>query len=240
VIQQVILFSFVSMLVCFWMRNDLGHRPTPLPFLANEPVQQPISAPPFDVQVNDHHYQVEPKYNYNLYGLVVSYSFHDGDFGLHHDWGDYLNVADVCVVWANNAFDLDLSRFEFWSGQFTCNVKTSDSEAWQKFRLEQLSNNHLITEDPQLRSRINSVRIGDQVHIRGMLSHYRGENGSTRGTSITRTDTGNGACETIYVTEFERLQPYTNRWRYGFYLSLVVLVLALVIYLRMPLKISQS
>lgn len=59
-----------------------------------------------------------------------------------------LNVADVCVVWANNAFNPDLNRFEFWSGQFTCKVKTSDSGAWQQFRLEQLSNNHLITEDP--------------------------------------------------------------------------------------------
>ncbi|MDH3899639.1 MAG: hypothetical protein OEU51_01170, partial [Gammaproteobacteria bacterium] len=35
----------------------------------------------------------------------------------------------------------------------------------------------------------------------------------SRGTSTTRDDTGNGACETIYLKQFEILQPLDNGWR---------------------------
>ena len=39
--------------------------------------------------------------------------------------------------------------------------------------------------------------------IKGMLANYENQaNNFERGTSITRTDTGNGACETVYVTDF--------------------------------------
>lgn len=233
-IRNIILFSFISLLVCFWMRDDLTFRPAPRQELAAEPVQEATPTDPFAVQVGDHTYQVAPQYNYDLYGLVVSYRVHNTDFGIHHDWGDYLNVADVCVVWADNAAALDLTRFDFWNGEFTCNFKTTDSAAWQQFRGDQLSNNHLITENPYLRNEIAKLGIGDQIHISGMLASYKGDSGSSRGTSTVRTDTGNGACETIYVQRFERLYDYSSPWRYGMYASLLVLVLSLGIYLKMP------
>jgi len=45
---------------------------------------------------------------------------------------------------------------------------------------------------------------GDHIRLKGMLVEYRNPgNGFRRGTSVTRTDKGNGACETIYVNAFE-------------------------------------
>ena len=167
-------------------------------------------------------YQVQPLYDYSLYGLVVSYSHHDGDSMLHKLWNDHLNTADVCVVWSHTAFDLNLNDYSFWNGQFTCNIKTSDSAAWARFDMTQLSNNHLLSDDKLIRDQINDISVGDQIYIKGWLSEYASEGGSKRGTSITRNDTGNGACETIFVTEFDILRSSPNPWRKLMYLSLML------------------
>jgi hypothetical protein len=47
-----------------------------------------------------------------------------------------------------------------------------------------------------------------------MLASYRNPaNHFFRGTSTVRTDTGNGACETIYVSEFQILKKANTRVR---------------------------
>ncbi|MGB5540051.1 MAG: hypothetical protein WBO37_08190, partial [Gammaproteobacteria bacterium] len=68
-------------------------------------------------------------------------------------------------------------------------------------------------DDSRLRKQIKQLRIGDQVRIQGWLVNYSNDAGFSRGTSTTRSDKGNGACETIYLKEFEILQPLNNGWR---------------------------
>lgn len=151
---------------------------------------------------------------------MVSYRHHDGNYGLHRLWNDHLNVSDVCVLWGSNVEAVDLNAFHFWNGQFTCNFETRSSDAWSRFDQNRISNNHLLTEDRTLRKRIESVKIGDQIRIRGWLSNYRNASGFFRGTSTIRGDTGNGACETIYVRRFEILQVMYTPWRTALSLSL--------------------
>src|SRR5690606_8782050 len=172
------------------------------PALAAEPTQSGTTRAPFTARWNGVEYRVEPQFEYELYGLVVSYRQHDGSSRMHRRANDHLNVADVCVLWGDNARNEHLDEFEFWNGIFTCNVHTKSTEAWQSFRLDGMSNNHLISDDADIRERLRDVRIGDQVRIRGQLASYESSAGK-RGTSITRDDTGDGACETIYVEEFE-------------------------------------
>jgi hypothetical protein len=128
-------------------------------------------------------------------------------------WNDSLNVADLCVVWRDNVKARDLNRFRFWNGEFTCNYSTGDADAWERFRADQISNNHLLADNDDRRRQIGKVRIGDQVRISGWLVNYSNDQGFSRGTSITRDDRGNGACETLYVREFSILQPMENGWR---------------------------
>src|SRR5690606_10727633 len=125
-----------------WNADALPASLTPLPALGQEPEQTPIEQPPFRVSQGGVDYEVTPLFRYRLHGLVVSRRTHDGERMLHRRWNDHLNVADVCVVWGDNA-TADLSAFQFWNGQFTCFVETRDSVAWRRFRLDQLSNNHL-------------------------------------------------------------------------------------------------
>ncbi|MEO1847288.1 MAG: hypothetical protein ABGY05_07940, partial [Pseudomonadota bacterium] len=89
-----------------------------------------------------------------------------------------------------------------------------DRQTAKQFKDDQLSNNHLLTDDIDLHRLIMSAAPGDQVMIKGMLANY--ENQATRferGTSTTRTDTGNGACETVYVTDFVIVKKANRFWR---------------------------
>ena len=238
--KAVMIASALTLLVAFWNRNDL---PGAIAFdakLGDEPRQREIHTPPVVVPYAGVDYRVEPLYDYELYGLVVSYRQHDGESSMHRWSNDHLNMADVCVVWSDTAFSPTLSKLDFWNGIFTCNVQTRDSVAWSNFSMNQLSNNHLISANPYIRDRVAEVRIGDQIRVKGSLARYGAVGGSLRGTSTTREDTGNGACETILVDEFEIVVPGFSFWRAAMWTSLVVLVAALAVHFVLPYRPYQE
>jgi len=231
----IIAVSLVATLICFWHRNEIPQNLDLIPAIAEDPRQRTTSAPEFGVRYNDTDYRVAPEYDYELTGVVVSYRHHDGNSRMHRQAGDHLNMMDVCVIWGSNAEHPDINKLDFWNGIFTCNVQTRDNAAWAAFDIFKLSNNHLISEDPAIRDQVQELAIGDQIRVRGQLASYTGP-GGTRGTSTTRNDTGDGACETIYVRSFEILEPARNRWRQGMYASFAMFAGGLIFYFRRPYK----
>jgi hypothetical protein len=231
----VLCASSLLALVSFWHRNDLPPSSAIQPALAAEPRQEPTERAPFTVEYSGVRYAVEPRFEYDLHGLVVSYRQHDGKSRLHRASNDHLNVADLCVAWGDTAASPHLSEIEFWNGVFTCNFETRNDAAWRSIRPEQIANNHLISDDGAIRNRVAEVRIGDQVRVRGWLAAY-GSGPNKRGTSTTRKDSGNGACETIYVSDFDVVRPAPGHWRAGFYASLAVLALAIIVHFRLPYR----
>jgi hypothetical protein len=235
-LNKLVLFASLAVaLVAFWNRNDLPARGTLRAQLADEPRQQQVVKDPFAVDYAGVRYKVEPQYDYELEGMVVSYRQHDGESEMHRQTNDHLNVADLCVVWGKTAASPYLDDISFWNGIFTCNFQTRSQTAWESIRPQQISNNHLITDDDFLRHQIAKVTIGDQIRVRGWLSAY-GTGGNRRGTSITREDTGDGACETIFVNEFEITKRARNPWRTALYASLVVLAISVGVYFRTPYR----
>lgn len=231
----VIAASFVVFLVAFWHRNDIPGNVVHVPGIGADPVQEATRERPFTATYNGVEYRVAPEYDYDLTGLVVSFRHHDENSRMHRQAGDHLNMLDLCVIWGDNATHPDLGKLDFWNGIFTCNVQTKDSDAWRRFDMRELSNNHLISDDDRIRERVIDVAIGDQVRIRGWLSSYTGPVG-TRGTSTTRDDTGDGACETIYVREFDIVEPARSNWRRAMYASFGLLVGGIVVHLKRPYR----
>ncbi len=234
--KAVTIASVLTLAVAFFNRNDLPGAIDFHPRLKDPPRQRAIEKPPIVLTYAGVDYRVEPLYSYELYGLVVSYRQHDGEDSMHRWSNDHLNVADVCVVWSDTAFAPTLSKLDFWNGVFTCNVQTRDSVAWANFKMNQLSNNHLISADPFIRGRVGEVRIGDQIRIEGRLARYGAVGGGLRGTSTTRDDTGDGACETIFVEDFEIVVPGSSGWRTTMWISLAVLIAALAVHFALPYR----
>ena len=65
------------------------------------------------------------------------------------------------------------------------------------------SNMHLIPANDAVESRIESARRGHIVRLRGKLVRATAPDGWRWNSSLTREDTGNGACELVLVESFE-------------------------------------
>ena len=234
--QILIVTSFVVLLVSFWNRNELPGDIQYVPEIDNEPLQSPTNKPAFDVTYEDVRYRVAPEYSYDITGMIVSYRHHDNNSRMHRLANDHLNMLDVCVVWGSNTSGAELQKIDFWNGIFTCNFQTRDQAAWESFDVNRISNNHLISDNDRIRDRVRDIHIGDQIRVRGYLASYESPGGGTRRTSTTRTDTGNGACETIYVENFEILKAATSGWRTSMYVSLATLLAGLVLFFRQPYR----
>lgn len=231
----LIVASSLVLLVSFWNRNSLPRGVDFVPSIANEPQQTKTRKRPFDVSMNGIDYTVEPEFEYDITGMVVSFRHHDEDYSrMHRLAQDHLNMLDVCVVWGGNT-RAQLHKIQFWNGLFTCNVKTRSQAAWESFDMNQLSNNHLLSDNPDIRNRVLDVKVGDQIRVQGVLASYTSPVGK-RGTSTTRTDTGDGACETLYIESFEIVRSTTSNWRTAMWGSLTVLIVTLVIHFRRPYR----
>lgn len=65
------------------------------------------------------------------------------------------------------------------------------------------ANMHLIPANDRVRSVLLKARKGQLVHFRGKLVRVDGEPGWTWKSSMTRNDSGDGACEIIWVEMLE-------------------------------------
>jgi len=210
------------------------------PELRNEPVQVPTQAAPFATTVAGIAYTVKPVADYEIWGLVVS--AHDSDTWwdwIHQAANDHLNVVDLCLVFAENVARGGYVGLDYSSGQFVCHVQTSSQEKWQRFSMRALSNNHLLADRPAIAAKLRAVQVGDQVRLRGWLAEYAHDHGFAfrRGTSLTRDDLGNGACETVYVQDVEVLRAGGRPWRWLLWPATGLILAGLVVWLRAPLRV---
>jgi len=230
---RIAFVAFVMVVVVsFFMKDRLPPAADIRPELQTEPQQRRVEHGPIRLHKDGVDYVIHPLYSYSLRGLVVSYhdSFSWVDY-MHRAYGDTLNVRDLCVVWGENVKDRLYDRFEFKSGDFTCFYRTDDGQAWQAFRPDQLSNNHMLAGSEDIQKMIAHAEIGDQVAFQGFLARYEHSGAYTRGTSTTRTDTGDGACETVFVTDFKMLRKANLFWRKALDFSLFGAALTLALWL---------
>ena len=197
----------VAFLLCAVGAIYLSLRAVPLPDLARidraiteaEPVQEVSDRHPFTTTIKGYTYTLTPRATYAIAGLVVSQHRGDALLNLYHQ-ADPGNIRDVCVVWGEDVTNGSYRKVTFWSGEFTCSYRWSGALT-PAFNPEKASNNHLIPADPVTAARIGAIHVGDQIRMTGLLVDYTvtkdGQEIFTRRTSLTRGDTGNGACEIL-------------------------------------------
>lgn len=184
-----------------------------LPALKQDPKQRSTKIPPFAFKYRGGEFLVKPVADYELWGLVVSHNNIHSIGDMYHD-RDSVDLKDLCVLWGYNTESENYKKMQFWSDPWTCFIRTNSSEVFGEFEQTQFSNNHLISDVDKVLDRIRSAKIGDQVHLKGMLVNYSDANnpGWSRDSSVVRSDTGNGACEVVFVEEFEILKTNNPGW----------------------------
>ena len=249
IIQIIFLVSVVALAISFWQKDKLPDKDAIDEKLYQEPIQTETEATEFMVVKEGQKYEIKPLFNYELRGLVVSYHHSQSWWDYYHkEWGDYLNAKDICVIWGSNIETEVYQHMKFKSGSWTCyqEFKTgTDREIWSKFANNQGSNNHLLSNNPGIDQKIMEARTGDQIHLKGYLAEYALEDESfQRGSSVSRDDQGNGACETVYVTDFEILKKGNDLWWLTYYyvhfIIVGCLVLLFILFFRNPFKKKRS
>ena len=89
-------------------------------------------------------------------------------------------------------------------------IKISQSGRWYMWRVKEFpiprrelethsSNMHIIPATPQVERELKKVRKGQIVEFNGYLVNVSADDGWSWQSSLTREDTGNHACEIVYV-----------------------------------------
>lgn len=97
-----------------------------------------------------------------------------------------------------------LSHFRVDQGARFFTIYPDERAIDLKTAMRNASNMHLIPADGTLEGRLKRVKPGNIVRLRGQLVSVLGPNNFTWQSSLTRTDTGNGACELFYVEALEK------------------------------------
>jgi hypothetical protein len=123
------------------------------------------------------------------------------------DAGASLAPMDLALGWGRMSDNAVLSRIDIrQSGRFY--YWHVDEFPIPRREIETSSANmHLIPADEGVRRAMDRVRQGELVHIEGFLVDASRPDGWRWRTSLSREDTGNGACELVFVETLEPVAP---------------------------------
>lgn len=125
----------------------------------------------------------------------------------HLDGGASLAPMDLAFGWGRMSdtavlSQIDVSqsgRFYYWHvSEFPIPRREIETSS---------ANMHLIPADGGVRRAMEKVRPGEVVHLEGFLVDASRPDGWQWHTSLTREDTGNGACELVYVESLAPVAP---------------------------------
>ena len=174
-----------------------------------EPKQTDVSGGEVTMKKGGYDITITFKCSYDIDALVV----HTKDYSGDDNMGDVISPVDLALAWGkvaeyNEKIDF---HWEQHNRRAVCSGLT-DREMEYFEDIDELtrsfSNNHMIPAEKAVEKQLKRIRRGDHVRIRGYLVNVDGYNSKINGgsywySSTTRDDTGDGACEIIYVTNID-------------------------------------
>jgi hypothetical protein len=118
-----------------------------------------------------------------------------------------LSPIDLALGWGNMSDESVLetirisqsNRYFYWHvDEFPIPRKEIETHA---------SNMHIIPADDRTESALKRARKGEIVHFSGYLVKVDTQDGWHWSSSLSRSDTGNGACELVWVEAFQVEPP---------------------------------
>ncbi|MCB4809886.1 hypothetical protein LG204_00980 [Methylovorus menthalis] len=171
-----------------WQQRAEQHGPGVI--AADSPQQQRISHATSFLLNN---YTITPLAEFSLQARVLSTQRYQLDRAAQ------LAPVDLALGWGRMSDETVLSkinisqsgRFYFWRvEQFPIPREEIESHS---------ANMHMVPADDTIARQLSAIRVGQRVRIQGQLIEAKGVDGWTWRSSLTRTDTGNGACELVLV-----------------------------------------
>lgn len=197
-----------------WWASPIGparHRPAPaalagLPTCPAPPAVAPLAEPlqsplpsgvgPFRLKAAT----LQPLAGFSVDARVLSRQ--DYDHGREAD----LSPTDLALGWGRMRDDAVLSKLDVSQGGRWYRYRWSDGPPIPVEEIVRSSANmHLIPADAMAARALDAVKPGDRVRLDGWLVEAEAADGWHWRSSLSREDTGAGACEVIYVCTLRTL-----------------------------------
>ncbi|MGI9278881.1 MAG: hypothetical protein ACR2PX_04520 [Endozoicomonas sp.] len=172
----------------WWSERPVPHGPGVL--APDDPIQTQLS----DSEVFSYKdYQVQPLADFKVQARVLGTEYYYA--GREAD----LSPMDLALGWGSmsdsSVLDLvDISqrnRFYYWRvQQFPIPREQIETSS---------ANMHMIPSSPEIKDLLSSLRVGQVVTLKGRLVEVSGQGGWQWKSSLSRDDTGKGACELLWV-----------------------------------------
>jgi hypothetical protein len=157
----------------------------------NEPIQTSTNAA--DIQLNG--YTLTPLADYEVKARVLSTE--DYSTGVEAD----LSPTDLALGWGPMSDETVLSKVEISQSNRFFYWHVDEFPIPQREIETHAANTHIIPANDTVKRQLSKIRPGQIVDIKGQLIEAKRPDGWHWRSSLSREDTGTGACELVYVTE---------------------------------------
>ncbi|MDP8218958.1 MAG: hypothetical protein P9M03_09560 [Candidatus Theseobacter exili] len=195
-LKKILLAAVIAFCMFHWWANRPVHQPSGM-LVKNKPLQEKVDdLNPFNFK----NYSIIPLAKFNLKGRVLSKKRYW--FGREAALVPY----DVAFGWgqmSNNMVLKDISirqsgRFYFW--------RSKELPIPEKQIIESSANMHLMAANNDVKSLIKKLRRGNIVSLQGFLVKVDASDGWHWKSSMSRKDSGDGACELIWVEKMKIIE----------------------------------
>lgn len=195
-LEKILLTSIVISLIIF---GTIVLSPKIHEGVIQDPVQTNLKEPEIvNVLVDEGNISIVLLAEYTVEGVIKSKT-------KYTDYSSRVSQYDVALAWGNlNEKEIDKHISYSQSGRWYYYNFSRDVSVSSSYIAEHSANVHLINQDLLILKKIKDLKVNDHIRLTGYLVNVNFDNGTWE-SSLTRTDTGNGACEIMYVTGVELL-----------------------------------
>jgi hypothetical protein len=174
---------------------------TSTPYQGNIPDPIQINTSELDalfLSAEDYDVSIDILAEYNIEAVIKSKK-------KYTDYSSQIAQYDLALAWGDlNQEDIDDHIKYSQRGRWYYYNWDAGSLVSGSYIGEHSSNVHIISEDDLVLKEIKKLAVNNHIKLTGYLVNVNFESGAWK-SSLTRFDTGDGACEIMYVTNVEIL-----------------------------------
>jgi len=191
----LVVFLLAFGLWKLWSEREISRPPGEL--VPNLPVQAAVEGGARALSKNG--YQIEPLENLTLEARVLGAERYR--FGREAD----LSPLDLALGWGPMSDSAVLKSIAISQGNRFYYWRVEEFPIPRREIETNSANMHMIPASAEVERQLASVRAGSLIRLEGYLVEVSADDGWRWRSSLTREDTGNGACELVWVERLEVL-----------------------------------
>jgi hypothetical protein len=181
----------------YFVDNYLHARHPPGVLVPSDPYQGPIGS---GVPWKENGNEFTPLADFHLRARIL------GTESYWLDHGSVISPLDLAVDWGPMSDQAILDQISLSQGQrwYTWRPELQRLPLSNDEIVSHSANIHTIPSTPEIKKQLRGLREGDIAELDGVLVQVRLADGGKWVSSLSRTDTGGGACELMWVRAVTR------------------------------------